>query len=112
MLLLLLMIMMRSGVLGFQVLLMARTASMMSSLLDCNKDRSLESNLTIIRYTVKKRLTIFLSLAGMSLTNLSLAGIFPARESLVSDIPAGDGKINKSFYSVYAPQHAAPKGHF
>jgi hypothetical protein len=41
-LLMLLMIMMRSGVLGFQVLLMARTASMMSSLLDCNKDRSLE----------------------------------------------------------------------
>jgi hypothetical protein len=32
----------------------------------------------------------------MSLTKLSLAGIFeffPARESLVSDIPAGDGKI-------------------
>jgi hypothetical protein len=32
----------------------------------------------------------------MSLTTLSLAWkikLFPARESLVSDIPAGDGKI-------------------
>jgi hypothetical protein len=45
----------------------------------------------------KKRLTIFPPLAGMSITKLSLAGnnlIFPAlRESLVSDISAGDGKI-------------------
>jgi hypothetical protein len=34
---------------------------------------------------------------------LSLDGnnlIFPLRESLVSDIPAGDGKIVKFFYSV------------
>jgi hypothetical protein len=26
--------------------------------------------------------------------------LFPARESLVSDIPAGDGKIGNLFYSV------------
>ena len=46
---------------------------------------------------------IFPSPAGMSLTNLSLAGknlIIPARESLASDIPAGDGKIVNLFYSV------------
>ncbi len=41
----------------------------------------------------------------MSLTKLSLAGnnlitIFPARESLVSYIPAGDGKIANLFYNV------------
>jgi hypothetical protein len=39
----------------------------------------------------------------MSLTKLSLAGnnlVFPGKVSLVSDIPAGDGKIVKLFYSV------------
>jgi hypothetical protein len=44
----------------------------------------------------------------MSLTKLSLVGIvyiyltssFPPRESLVSDIPAGDGNIEKLFYGV------------
>jgi hypothetical protein len=41
----------------------------------------------------------------MSLTKLSLGGksdviykLFPPRESLVSDIPAGDGNIKKLFY--------------
>jgi hypothetical protein len=55
----------------------------------------------------KKSFSIFLSPAGMSLTNLSLAGnndviykLFPPRESLVSDIPAGNGNIEKLFYSV------------
>ncbi len=58
-------------------------------------------------YTVKKRLAIFPSPAGMSLTKLSLAGIiklFLSRESLVSDIPAGDGKIAYLFYSVSRSQ--------
>ena len=40
----------------------------------------------------------------MSLTNtpwlLGIIKILPARESLVSDIPAGDGKTAKLFYSV------------
>jgi hypothetical protein len=39
----------------------------------------------------------------MSLTKLSLGGIFnyiPPRESLVSDIPAGDGNVDNLFYSV------------
>jgi hypothetical protein len=48
----------------------------------------------------KKRLAIFPSLAGMSLIKLSLAGnnkLFPAIESLVSDIPASDGKIANLF---------------
>ncbi len=46
----------------------------------------------------KKRLAIFPS--GMSLIKLSLAGnnkLFPAIESLVSDIPASDGKIATLF---------------
>jgi hypothetical protein len=43
----------------------------------------------------------------MSLTKLSLGGsndviykLFPPREGLVSYIPAGDGNIEKLFYSV------------
>jgi hypothetical protein len=56
----------------------------------------------------KKSFSIFLSPAGMmSLTKLSVGGnnlymtsLFPSRESLVSDIPAGDGNIKKLFYSV------------
>jgi hypothetical protein len=39
----------------------------------------------------------------MSLTEPSLAGknlFIPGRESLVSDIPAGDGKTANNFYSV------------
>ncbi len=47
-------------------------------------------------YTVKK-VAIFPSPAEMSLTKLS-----PARESLFSDILAGDGKIANFFYSVCA----------
>jgi hypothetical protein len=42
----------------------------------------------------------------MSLTIISLAGIiklFPARDSLVSDIPAGDRKIINLFFTVYRP---------
>jgi hypothetical protein len=52
----------------------------------------------------KKSFSIFLSPAGMSLTKLSLGGknlyvtsLFLPRESLVSDIPAGDGNIVKLF---------------
>ncbi len=53
-----------------------------------------------------KKLAIFPSPAGMSLTKLSLGGnnddviykLFPPRESLVSDIPAGDGNIEKLFF--------------
>ncbi len=55
----------------------------------------------------KKGFPIFPSPAGMSLTKLSLDGnydviykLFLHRESLVSDIPAGDGNIEKLFYSV------------
>ncbi len=48
-------------------------------------------------YTVK-RLPIFLSPAGMSLTKLSQAGnnkIFPAKERLVSDIGFGWGRKSR-----------------
>jgi hypothetical protein len=48
----------------------------------------------------KKRLAGLPSPSGMSLTKLSLDGnylIIPAWESLVSDIPAGDGKIDNPF---------------
>ncbi len=52
----------------------------------------------------KKSVLIFPSPAGMSLSKLSLGGnndviykLFPLRESLVSDIPAGGGNIEKLF---------------
>jgi hypothetical protein len=52
---------------------------------------------------------VFPSPAGMSPTELSLSGnndviykLFPLKESLVSDIRAGDGNIEKLFYSVRA----------
>jgi hypothetical protein len=51
----------------------------------------------------------------MSLTKLSLGGnydviykVFLPRESLVSDIPAGDGNIEKLFYSVYFYPFSGP----
>jgi hypothetical protein len=47
-----------------------------------------------------KRWVIFHSPAGISLTKLFLAGnifLFPARESLISDIPAGDGNFDNPF---------------
>jgi hypothetical protein len=47
----------------------------------------------------KKRFAIFPSLVGMSLIKLSLGRNKP-RESLVSDIPATDGKIVNLSYSV------------
>jgi hypothetical protein len=57
----------------------------------------------------KKSFSIFPSPAGMSLTKLSLGGnnlymtsLFPPKESLVSDIPAGDGNIEKLVLR-YAP---------
>jgi hypothetical protein len=52
-------------------------------------------------------LMIFPSPAGMSLTKLSLGGnydviykLFPSMESLVSDIPAGDGKMGNLFSQI------------
>ncbi len=54
-------------------------------------------------YTVKKgkRLAIFLSLAGMSLTVSSpwpgIIQLFLVRKSLVSEIPAGDGNVANLF---------------
>jgi hypothetical protein len=55
---------------------------------------------------------------GMSLNKLSLAGIFeffPARESLVSDIQAGDGKTDNLFYSalpLFCTQSISPNWFF
>ncbi len=51
----------------------------------------------------EKRLAIFQSPVGMSITKLSLAGntkVFPARESLVSDLPAGYAKTVNLFFTV------------
>jgi hypothetical protein len=66
-----------------------------------------KSNLRIIHR--KKSFSIFPSPAGMSLTKHSLGGnydviykLFLLRESLVNDIPAGDGKIEKLFLRCIA----------
>jgi hypothetical protein len=53
----------------------------------------------------KKRFAILLSPAGMYVTNQTLPWpeiiqLFPARESLVSDIQAEDGKIGNLFFTV------------
>jgi hypothetical protein len=50
----------------------------------------------------KKRLAIFMSPAGIN-------KLFPARESLVGDILAWDGKIGNLFYSVFrVPEKIGP----
>ncbi len=54
-------------------------------------------------YSVKKVSRFFHPQPGCHLPNSPWPGImklFPARESLASDIPAGDGKIAYLFYSV------------
>ncbi len=58
-------------------------------------------------YTVKNFFFDIPVPAGMPLTKLSLGGnnlymtsLFQPWESLVSDIPAGDGNIEKLFYGV------------
>ncbi len=52
-------------------------------------------------YTVKNGLPFSRPQPVCHWLNSSWAGILPPRESLVSDIPAGDGKIVKLFYSVW-----------
>ncbi len=68
-----------------------------------NACRKLERRLRM-HVHCKKGFPIFPSPAGMSQTKLSLDGnydviykLFLHRESLVSDIPAGDGNIEKLF---------------
>jgi hypothetical protein len=53
-----------------------------------------------VSYTVKKGLGFSHFQPGCHQPNSPWSGkikLFPARESLVSDIPAGDGKIKKNF---------------
>jgi len=77
------------------------------SLLYCSFlfDYSCKANRTRRQNTVKKSLASFPSPAGMSLTKLSLGRnndviykLFPARESLVSDIRAEDRNIANLFF--------------
>ncbi len=59
--------------------------------------------ITSYNYTVKNGYRFSRPLPGCHLPNSSWPGIiklFPARESLVSDIPAGDGKNCYIFFSV------------
>jgi hypothetical protein len=54
-------------------------------------------------FTVKKGYRFFRPQPGCHLPNPPWAGfikLFPARESLVSNTPTGDGKVAKLFYSV------------
>jgi hypothetical protein len=64
-------------------------------------DVTIKVTAEIIQYTVKK--VTNLPVPSWHVTNRTRPGIiklFPARENLVSDIPAGDGKI-VNFFTVY-----------
>ena len=43
---------------------------------------------------------------------LNKGNIFPSRKSLVSDIPAGEGKTAKPFFTVYTMYAVADLKHF
>ncbi len=68
--------------------------------------------LTHLNTYCKNRITNFSSPAGMSTKKILLGvkkiKLFFARESLVSDIPAGDGKIDNLFYSVGQKINSTP----
>ncbi len=55
------------------------------------------------KYTIKK--VIHFPVPSRDVTNhspwLGIIKLFPARESLVSDIPSGDGKMASLFLTVY-----------
>jgi len=57
-----------------------------------------------------KKNTRFLDFFDQTFLGLGLGKLFLTRESLVSDIPAGDGNIAKPFMTVYsqAVSHAQP----
>ncbi len=60
----------------------------------------------ILLYTVKKGSEFPVFNQYVTYQNSPWPGItklFPARESLVSDIPAGDGKIDNIFFTMYLP---------
>jgi hypothetical protein len=48
----------------------------------------------------KKQLFSFSPLTNNYTVKKGIIKLFPARERMVNDIPAGEGKINNSFYSV------------
>jgi hypothetical protein len=57
-------------------------------------------------YTVKKLFGIpvpsrDVTKLSLGRNNLFMTSYFPPRESLVSDVPAGDGNIEKIFFTVY-----------
>ncbi len=54
-------------------------------------------NLMLKGLHCKKRLATFPSLDGMSLSWARIIKLSPPRESLVSDIPSGDGNVAKLF---------------
>ncbi len=61
------------------------------------------AKISAVHYTVKKVIGFSRPQQGCHLPNSPWPGIlklFSARESLVSDIPAGDGKTGNLFYSV------------
>jgi len=55
-------------------------------------------------YTSKKNLRDSWIFLDQTFLGLELGTLFPVRESLVSDIPAGDGNIAKLFFTVYTAQ--------
>jgi hypothetical protein len=79
---------------GFSSLVLYRCATL-----------TLRNDAIIKIHTVKKDLPYSRPSRDVTITKLSLAGnnlIIPGQGELVSDIPAGDGKIVNLFYSVHS----------
>jgi hypothetical protein len=65
--------------------------------------KQLKNNFQALMYTVKEGYNFSRPQPGCHQPNSPypvIIKLFPARESLVCDIPAGDGKNNNIFYSV------------
>ncbi len=63
-----------------------------------NRQASVEKQYTVKKafgFLVPSREVTYQTLPGVN--NLHMTSLFPPRESLVSDIPAGDGNIEKLF---------------
>ena len=73
----------------------------------CHKPNLRDQNLVYLPgiYTVKQFSQNFWICLDQTFLGLGLGKSFPARESLVSDIPAGDGNPLNLFFTVYVCMH-------
>jgi len=77
-----------------------------------HRNKGTQSGTGMLQYTVKKSSPFSRPQPGCHWSNSSWAGIiyfFPPRESLVSDIPAGDEKMANSFLQCTELRYKMPK---